>query len=63
MIATTVIPFTSAAGSKYLIQLKTFESGVDFDIPVIDVTIALITRNERVIGSRDLIGICKIIQQ
>lgn len=62
MIATTVVPFTSTAGSQYLIQLTTFESGVDFDIPVIDVSIALVQQNEKVVSLGDLISICRIIK-
>ncbi|ARN77948.1 hypothetical protein BST97_08025 [Nonlabens spongiae] len=62
MIANTVIPFTSNAGSQYLIKLSLFESGLDFDIPVMDVSITLVEKAEKVVSLSDLINICYLIK-
>lgn len=62
MIADTVIPYTSIAGSQYLIQLKNFESDDDFGIDVIDVSITLVLEKEKVVSLRDLIIITRMIK-
>ena len=38
----TIIPFRSKDGNQYLIEFKIFDSGIDFGIPIIDVSLVLV---------------------
>lgn len=56
-----VIPFTSCNNHKYLIKLEEFYSGINFSLPVVNITLVLIDTKDNVIEFKDLIAIAKII--
>lgn len=63
MVLEAVIPFTSSNSHKFLIKFETFKGGVDFSIPLIDISLVLVEpMDNRKVEFKDLISIANLIK-
>lgn len=56
-----IIPFESKGGNQYLISFKVFESGIDFGIPIIDVSLVLVESITVNISISELFSISELV--
>ena len=62
MLFNSVIPYTSADGSKFLLNFKDFTLQ-DFSLPVVDVSLVLVETTGKSLTLKDLISLTRIVKK